>query len=232
MKRLALLLLACCASAASAQAPPEIHFVPIHPTVSDRVTILVEGTGCTRYQGRREIRDNRITLEAELIESLPCGPGQWAFEYQPLRLAEGRYVVEVKIDGQTAAERELVIGPVTVDDQALFLDAGNLGTQFTALLEWTFPGVEVPLRAYAVDVSHQAGYFWFFSPDNPEVAVKLLDGTAVNGHGWFFISSLTTVPFTLTLTGCLPNVSPPLCNTRTYDHPGGLGELIVDFTVD
>ena len=231
MKRLALLLLACCASAASAQAPPEIHFVPVHPTVSDRVTILVEGTGCTRHQGRRNILGNRIILEAVIFGGEPCGPGQWAFEFQPLRLAEGRYVVEVEIDGQIAAERELVIGPVTADEQALYLHTSSLITEFTAVLEWTFPGVETPLRAYAVDVSHQAGYFWFFSPDNPEVAVKLLDGTAVNGHGWLFISSLTTVPFTLTLTGCLPNVSPPLCNTRTYHHPGGPAELILDFTV-
>lgn len=29
-----------------------------------------------------------------------------------------------------------------------------------------------------------SGYFWFFTPDNLELVVKILDGTSVNGHFW------------------------------------------------
>jgi hypothetical protein len=44
------------------------------------------------------------------------------------------------------------------------------------------------------------GAFWFFSPDNPEVLVKVLDGCAFNGAKWFFASAATNVGFTVTVT--------------------------------
>src|SRR5262249_20222140 len=35
----------------------------------------------------------------------------------------------------------------------------------------------------------RGGAFWFFSPDNPELLVKILDGCSVNGAKWLFASA-------------------------------------------
>jgi hypothetical protein len=51
----------------------------------------------------------------------------------------------------------------------------------------------------SVGMTH-GGAFWFFSPDNPEILVKVLDGCAFNGAKWFFASAGTNVGFTVTVT--------------------------------
>jgi hypothetical protein len=49
----------------------------------------------------------------------------------------------------------------------------------------------------------RAGAFWFFSPDNPEMVVKLLDGCALNQHHWLLAAATTNVGYTLTVTDTL-----------------------------
>jgi hypothetical protein len=48
--------------------------------------------------------------------------------------------------------------------------------------------------------SDASGLFWFFSPDNWELLVKVLDGCALNGHHWVFSAATTTVEYTLKVT--------------------------------
>ncbi len=45
----------------------------------------------------------------------------------------------------------------------------------------------------------RGGMFWFFSIDNPELLVKVLDGCAINGHYWIFWSAGTTVGLEVTI---------------------------------
>ncbi|HEX6201361.1 MAG TPA: hypothetical protein VF100_00075, partial [Thermoanaerobaculia bacterium] len=71
--------------------------------------------------------------------------------------------------------------------------------------------VEVAWRAFdgssglgtAVPATHESGWFWFFDEDNPELVVKVLDGTTVNGELWLFYGSLTNVEMTITATDTL-----------------------------
>ena len=44
------------------------------------------------------------------------------------------------------------------------------------------------------------GYFWFFDDSNVELVVKVLDGTAINGHYWVFYGSLSNVQFEVIVT--------------------------------
>jgi hypothetical protein len=44
------------------------------------------------------------------------------------------------------------------------------------------------------------GLFWFFSPTNPELLVKVLNGCAIGGYYWVFFSAGTNVGLTLTVT--------------------------------
>jgi hypothetical protein len=54
--------------------------------------------------------------------------------------------------------------------------------------------------AKAVAGSDGSGAFWFFSVDNTELTVKVLDGCATNGHFWVFGAGLTDVEVSLTIT--------------------------------
>jgi hypothetical protein len=46
----------------------------------------------------------------------------------------------------------------------------------------------------------RGGLFWFFSADNPEVLIKVLNGCAVDGHYWVFLSAATNVGMSVTVT--------------------------------
>ena len=65
----------------------------------------------------------------------------------------------------------------------------------------------------AEPLTPDAGYFWFFRQANAELAVKVLDGTGVNGNHWVFYGALTNVPFDLTVTDTVT------CDYRTYSNP-------------
>ncbi len=49
-------------------------------------------------------------------------------------------------------------------------------------------------------VTTQGGLFSFFSADNPELLVKVLDGCAINGHYWVLGSASTNVHFVLQIS--------------------------------
>lgn len=47
--------------------------------------------------------------------------------------------------------------------------------------------------------SQDSALFYFFSPDNWELMVKVLDGCAINGHYWVFGAASTDVAYTITI---------------------------------
>ncbi|MGE5413815.1 MAG: WD40/YVTN/BNR-like repeat-containing protein, partial [Syntrophomonadaceae bacterium] len=67
-----------------------------------------------------------------------------------------------------------------------------------------------------VGLTGDTGYFWFFSSDNVELVVKVLDGTGVNGHFWVFYGALSNVAYTITIrdthTGVVKNYTNPQGN--------------------
>lgn len=84
------------------------------------------------------------------------------------------------------------------DDDTLCLRGGRF------VVEASFTDPRSPLTvlqpAHASPLSGESGLFWFFDPANPELQVKVLDGTGINGHFWVFVSSLTSVPVELRVT--------------------------------
>jgi ELWxxDGT repeat protein len=69
----------------------------------------------------------------------------------------------------------------------------------------------------AQPLTGDTGTFWFFSPENVEVIVKVLDGRALDGHFWVFYGALSNVEYSLTVTDTATGL------TRRYFNP--LGEL-------
>jgi len=59
------------------------------------------------------------------------------------------------------------------------------------------PGHAIPLAS--LGVTH-GGLFWFFSADNPELLVKILNTCSFSSNHWFFASAGTNVGLTITVT--------------------------------
>jgi len=106
------------------------------------------------------------------------------------------------------------------DDETLCLHAGRfrLSATWRDFAERT--GTAHPRALPANDGS---GLLWFFGPDNTELTVKVLDACAISGRWWTFVSSSSTVEYTLTVTDTATGV------TRSYRNPlGEVPRLIAD----
>jgi hypothetical protein len=53
---------------------------------------------------------------------------------------------------------------------------------------------------HAVALTGDTGYFWFFSSNNVEMVVKVVDGRAFNNNFWVFAGGLTNVKVIMTVT--------------------------------
>jgi len=67
----------------------------------------------------------------------------------------------------------------------------------------------------AVDLTSDSGYFWFFSPENVEIIVKVLDGRSITGRFWVFYGSLSNVEYTITVRDTWTG------SVKTYTNPAG-----------
>jgi hypothetical protein len=66
-----------------------------------------------------------------------------------------------------------------------------------------------------VAITSDTGYFWFFSSTNVELAIKVLDGRALNNKWWVFYGALSSVRYTVTVTDTVTG------NVKTYNNPSG-----------
>lgn len=110
--------------------------------------------------------------------------------------------------------------PCVPGPQTMCLNAGR----FRVEVEWrdgtgeTGPG-QVVLGTLAGD----SGLFWFFSPANWEMLVKVLDGCAINDRFWVFAGATTDVAYTLTVTDIHTGQS------KSYPNPlGSAADSITD----
>jgi ELWxxDGT repeat protein len=79
-------------------------------------------------------------------------------------------------------------------DRRLCLNGGR----FAVEVRWTLP--DRSGNGTAVGINPDTGYFWFSDAANAEVAVRVVDGTAVNGRFWVYYGGLTNVEYELTVT--------------------------------
>jgi hypothetical protein len=74
----------------------------------------------------------------------------------------------------------------------------------------------------ATRLSADTGYFWFFNSANVELVVKVLDGTAINGHYWVFYGALSNVNYSIRVTDTQTGAR------KVYDNPQGLMASVGD----
>ena len=70
----------------------------------------------------------------------------------------------------------------------------------------------------------RGGSFWFFSQDNPEMLVKVLNACAINHKFWVFVTAGTNVGFTVRVEDTQASV------TKTYENADGVAALPVQDT--
>ncbi len=68
----------------------------------------------------------------------------------------------------------------------------------------------------AVAVTADTGYFWFFSENNVEMVIKVVDGRSFNSRFWVFAGGLTDVRTGITVTDSQTGVA------RVYSNPPGV----------
>jgi photosystem II stability/assembly factor-like uncharacterized protein len=94
-------------------------------------------------------------------------------------------------------------------------------SRFAVRVSWSLPGL-ANQSAGAVPLFGSTGAFWFFSPQLPELTVKVLDGRALNGHFWVYLGGLSGVAYTATVTDTATGAS------KHYAHPAGTVGSVAD----
>ncbi|REJ79744.1 MAG: phosphoesterase [Acidobacteria bacterium] len=92
-------------------------------------------------------------------------------------------------------------GSVCVPDSTTLCIDGRFRVQTTfatTLGEEDQAGLGNAVSLDAVGVG-SGGLFWFFTEDNPEVVVKVLDGCAINQHYWVLVAAATNVGYSLSV---------------------------------
>ena len=170
--------------------PPEVHGNVIEATFTDNCPVLPPGPPLVRE------------------EEFDVGP-----------LPAGEYDVrffETSGTGRALLHRETL----TVHDSdgcvpseiALCLQ----NDRFRVEVNWkdfqnnTGKGHAIPLEG-----RDDSGLFWFFKEENIELTVKVLNGCGLGGHWWVFLSSGSTVEYTVTVTDTLTH------RTKTYTNDSG-----------
>jgi hypothetical protein len=101
-------------------------------------------------------------------------------------------------------------GSCAPDDTMLCLAGGRFSVRVSwRLRDGTFGD------GHGVALTGDTGTFWFFGPASTELTVKVLDGTAVNGHFWVFHGGLSDVEYVLEVTDVATGAR------RTYSNPAG-----------
>lgn len=100
------------------------------------------------------------------------------------------------------------LGACAPSPTSLCLNQGR----FRVEMDWTdFQGNSGAGRA--VPLTGDTGYFFFSNPANVEVVLKVLDGTALNGHFWVFFGALSNVEYEVRVTDTVTGFR------KTYRNP-------------
>ena len=149
---------------------------PTPPSSADRLGVIAGDNG--GYPNRRRVADDTVDIALRvdagvLVDGFNVSPNS--------ALGDG-------VDGPDVpylASLPYLAPPHSGFDRIHANSAQLQGGRFSATVSWTGPngntGAGTP-----VGVAGNTEGFWFFTPDNIELTVKVLDGRNLNGHFWVF----------------------------------------------
>ncbi len=221
LRPLSLLVMACTLAAAPlAAASPdaenvELQILPAEPYDIDDVQLrfqLLLQSPCDSVEILVHQGGRIFEIVAGSCPILPpSGPTEVDETIHLSRLAPGHYEVRYVFDGTLVEAITFVVREAkgTCQPAATVLCLGN--RRFQAEATWQANGQQGP--GQAAELTRDTGRFWFFSPDNVEAVLKVIDGCAANDHFWVFAAGLTNVQTTLTVTDTETGAA------QTYQNP-------------
>ena len=109
-------------------------------------------------------------------------------------------------------------GPCFADATTLCLNGGRFKVQVL----WNVPSQGTSGVGTGVALTGDTGYFWFFSSNNVELVIKVVDGRAFNAKFWVFYGALSDVNYTITITDTVAGT------VKTYSNPSGSLASVAD----
>ena len=89
------------------------------------------------------------------------------------------------------------------------------GGRFKVQVNWQVVSQGTSGAGTGIPLTGDTGEFWFFSANNIELVVKVVDGRAFNNHYWVFYGALSDVAYTITVTDSQTGA------VKTYSNPQG-----------
>jgi BACON domain-containing protein len=134
--------------------------------------------------------------------------------------AEGTNVSNVSITAQGRIETRMTLAPSAAAVPAACTPSETVfcanNGRFAVQVVFSAPNLGIEnATAQATTLTSDTGYFWFFSPNNVELVVKVVDGRAFNSFFWVFYGALSNVAYTVTVTDTLTGA------IKTYTNPAG-----------
>ena len=132
--------------------------------------------------------------------------------------------VEDLVAGTTGTIRNFAVqlvqalAPCVANATTLCLNNGR----FQTTVAWQVPTQGTSGVGNAVPLTADTGYMWFFSANNIELMIKVVDGRTFNGKFWVFYGALTDVQYTVTVTDTVTG------NVKTYFSPQGTPQSRAD----
>ncbi len=111
-------------------------------------------------------------------------------------------------------------GPCVVNATTLCLNASRFRVQVT----WRVPSQGTSGVGNGIALTGETGEFWFFSANNIELVIKVVDGRAFNDKFWVFYGALSDVEYTITVTDTTNGA------VKTYTNPSGNLASVADVT--
>lgn len=124
------------------------------------------------------------------------------------RPPDGTYYVTMTLDefqtsGQytyadffTFSNTQTIGSPCTANSFTLCLGGGR----FRVTVNWSVPPQGTSGAGQVVQLTSDTAAIWFFTSQNYELLLKIVDGRVVNGRWWFFSGPLTNVQYTIAVT--------------------------------
>ena len=190
---------------------------PRHPTTSDPIRVTVVGKGaCVDFKPVYIDETGTVLLQTLREDCLAAPiPVDIYRTFDLGKLPAGRHSVEI---AHGTPFFEIWREPFEVREDTAPL---RLGEDFEVDVRWSNPRDGASGTGRSLRLARDSGGFWFFSPDNLEVTVKILDGRAINGRWWVIIASMTDLHFEVEIS----RAGGP---ARTYVQTAGENRNFID----